>query len=39
MLFETDDEQKAVTYEKKEMQKFEDDGEKAEKSIGNYIDK
>eukprot|EP00347_Sterkiella_histriomuscorum_P018016 403347107 len=38
-LFEADEEQKAVTIEKKEMQKIEDDGEKAEKHISNYIDK
>lgn len=38
-MFEADEEQKAVIVEKKEMQKIEDDGEKAEKHISNYIDK
>ncbi|CDW88387.1 UNKNOWN [Stylonychia lemnae] len=38
-LFEADEEQKVVTVEKKELQKIEDDAEKAEKHISNYIDK
>ena len=38
-MFETDEEQKSFTIEKKEMQKIEDDAEKAEKHISNYIDK
>lgn len=38
-MFEADEEMKAVTIDKKEMQRIEDDSEKAEKHISNYIDK
>lgn len=38
-MFEADEEQKAVIIEKKEQQKIEDDAEKAEKHISNYVDK
>jgi len=38
-LFEGDEEMKAVVVEKKEMQKIEDDAEKAEKHISSYVDK
>ena len=39
LMFEADEDMKAVVVEKKEMQKIEDDAEKAEKHISNYIDK
>jgi len=39
VMFEADEEMKAVVVEKKEMQKIEDDAEKAEKHISNYVDK
>lgn len=38
-MFEADEEMKTLTIEKKEMQKIEDDAEKAEKHISSYIDK
>ena len=38
-MFEADAEQKAITIDKKEQQKIEDDAEKAEKHISNYVDK
>ena len=38
-MFEADDDQKAITVDKKEQQKIEDDAEKAEKHISNYVDK
>ena len=38
-MFEADEEMKAIVVEKKEMQKIEDDAEKAEKHISNYVDK
>lgn len=39
VMFEPDEEQKSVPIDKKELQKLEDEAEKQEKHIDNYIGK
>lgn len=38
-MFEADEDQKSIIIEKKEQTKIEDDAEKAEKHIDNYLSK